>query len=395
MATASTSSSTATAVSGDVIKDRWCIRALLGHGGFGEVYSGWCFRCLTHLLHFDSIEPVCSCRHSKPRHPIHFALIICSCLVHSALDTKTQLVRAVKTELLPADKPLLKMEVAVLRELSGQPHIPAFVACGRTPKFNYLVMELLSTNLSELRKQSAKQKFALATVCGIGVQVLEALRTVHEHGILHRDIKPSNCVIGHVPNHRTIFLLDFGLARIYRTETGGVRPPRETAGFRGTSRYASLNVHYGRDMGRCDDLWSYFFMIIELATGGLPWRKLKDKNEVLAVKESIDMHSLTAKLPTEFTHLLDHIETLRYEDRPDYETCIGLLTTVLAQLGLTLNTLRYDWQESDPLPAAPLTSLLDDEQAQDSTKVRIVLAFSLFSPRCRRHQSASAPVCVG
>ena len=363
MATASTSSSTATAASGDVIKDRWCIRSLLGHGGFGEVYSGA-------FLYLDN---------SINRHPRVGGLVIPhttfssdhtnSCCIHVALDMKSQLVRAVKTELLPADKPLLKMEVAVLRELNGQPHIPVFVACGRTPKFNYLVMELLSTNLSELRKQSAKQIFALASVCGIGVQVLEALRTVHEHGILHRDIKPSNCVIGHPPNNRVIYLLDFGLARIYRTETGGVRPPRETAGFRGTSRYASLNVHYGRDMGRCDDLWSFFFMLIELASGGLPWRRLKDKNEVLVVKEGCDMHTLTARLPSEFTQLLDHIASLRYEDRPDYEYCIGLLTSVLAQLGLTLHTLRYEWEEPASLPTAPLPTFPQDTPAPDSTKV--------------------------
>ena len=33
-------------------------------------------------------------------------------------------------------------------------------------------------------------------------------------------------------------------------------------------------------MSRRDDLWSVFYMIVEFAQGGLPWRKLKDKASV-------------------------------------------------------------------------------------------------------------------
>lgn len=30
-------------------------------------------------------------------------------------------------------------------------------------------------------------------------------------------------------------------------------------------------------MGRHDDLWSLFYMLVEFAVGQLPWRKIKDK----------------------------------------------------------------------------------------------------------------------
>lgn len=33
-------------------------------------------------------------------------------------------------------------------------------------------------------------------------------------------------------------------------------------------------------MGRHDDLWSLFYMIAEFLQGQLPWRKIKDKDEV-------------------------------------------------------------------------------------------------------------------
>ena len=32
--------------------------------------------------------------------------------------------------------------------------------------------------------------------------------------------------------------------------------------------------------GRHDDLWSLFYMLVEFANGQLPWRKIKDKEQV-------------------------------------------------------------------------------------------------------------------
>lgn len=77
-------------------------------------------------------------------------------------------------------------------------------------------------------------------------------------------------------------MLDFGLARQYTTGTGEVRCPRAAAGFRGTVRYASINAHRNREMGRHDDLWSLFYMLVEFVNGQLPWRKIKDKEQVSA-----------------------------------------------------------------------------------------------------------------
>jgi len=55
-------------------------------------------------------------------------------------------------------------------------------------------------------------------------------------------------------DHRTIYVLDFGMCRKYRTPKGELRYPRQQCEFRGTVRYASLNCHNGKEMGRMDDL---------------------------------------------------------------------------------------------------------------------------------------------
>lgn len=51
---------------------------------------------------------------------------------------------------------------------------------------------------------------------------------------------------------------------------------RECTEFRGTSMYASLNSHYHMDLGRRDDLWSLFYVLVDLLRGA-PWRAFQGK----------------------------------------------------------------------------------------------------------------------
>lgn len=37
------------------------------------------------------------------------------------------------------------------------------------------------------------------------------------------------------------------------------------------------HTFFFQEMGRHDDLWSLFYMLVEFAVGQLPWRKIKDK----------------------------------------------------------------------------------------------------------------------
>ena len=76
-------------------------------------------------------------------------------------------------------------------------------------------------------------------------------------------------------------------------------------------------------MGRHDDLWSLFYMLVEFACGQLPWRKMKDKEAVGTLKDKYEHASLLRHLPAEFRTMLDHIATLTYFDKPDYNMLHG------------------------------------------------------------------------
>lgn len=111
------------------------------------------------------------------------------------------------------------------------------------------------------------------------------LRDLHECCYLHRDVKPANFTVGPViedgdHQSRIVYMIDFGLCRSYLDSSGKHFAARNRAGFRGTPRYASIDCLRGVDVGRRDDLWSLFYVLIELMVGQLPWRRLNEKKEV-------------------------------------------------------------------------------------------------------------------
>lgn len=45
-----------------------------------------------------------------------------------------------------------------------------------------------------------------------------------------------------------------------------------------------------QEMGRHDDLWSLFYMLVEFLVGQLPWRKIKDKVRLLSKSKARSDH---------------------------------------------------------------------------------------------------------
>ncbi|XP_062973716.1 tau-tubulin kinase 2 isoform X2 [Elgaria multicarinata webbii] len=287
---------------GILVKERWKVLKKIGGGGFGEIYD--------------------------------------------AVDMLTRENVALKVESAQQPKQVLKMEVAVLKKLQGKDHVCKFVGCGRNDRFNYVVMQLQGRNLADLRRSQTRGTFTISTTLRLGKQILESIESIHSVGFLHRDIKPSNFAMGRFPSTwRKCYMLDFGLARQFTNSCGDVRPPRAVAGFRGTVRYASVNAHRNREMGRHDDLWSLFYMLVEFVVGQLPWRKIKDKEQVGSIKERYDHRLMLKHLPQEFNIFLDHISTLDYFTKPDYQLLMSVFDNSMKTFGVTESDL-FDWEKS-------------------------------------------------
>ncbi|NXX83870.1 TTBK2 kinase, partial [Urocolius indicus] len=266
--------------------------------------------------------------------------------IYDALDLLTRENVALKVESAQQPKQVLKMEVAVLKKLQGKDHVCRFIGCGRNDRFNYVVMQLQGRNLADLRRSQSRGTFTISTTLRLGKQILESIESIHSVGFLHRDIKPSNFAMGRFPSTcRKCYMLDFGLARQFTNSCGDVRPPRAVAGFRGTVRYASINAHRNREMGRHDDLWSLFYMLVEFVVGQLPWRKIKDKEQVGSIKERYEHRLMLKHLPQEFNTFLDHIANLDYFTKPDYQLLMSVFDNSMKTFGV-IESDPFDWEKS-------------------------------------------------
>jgi len=185
---------------------------------------------------------------------------------------------------------------------------------------------------------------------------------VHGMGVMHRDVKPSNFVLGgrykaaQDPSlANKLFIIDFGLSRKYVGPEGEIKPPRPNAGFRGTARYASVNSHQCKELSPRDDLWSVFYMMVEFATGTLPWRNQRDRDKVGEAKvKYMTGTKLTEGLPPEFEQFMAYLLTLDYYSKPDYGHIYNLYHGLLMRImGLPPNIDAaavkeqlppYDWE---------------------------------------------------
>ena len=85
-------------------------------------------------------------------------------------------------------------------------------------------------------------------------EITQALKAIHQKGVIHRDLKPEN-ILYH-PSKKRWMLIDFGLATFYQDEDGihksPTTPPRKH--LIGTPNFVSCFIHEGQDPSRRDDL---------------------------------------------------------------------------------------------------------------------------------------------
>jgi|TARA_B110000285_G_scaffold176719_1_gene198475 serine/threonine protein kinase len=98
--------------------------------------------------------------------------------------------------------------------------------------------------------------------------MIQRIKVVHEERIIHRDIKPDNFMTGGTDaNKNTIFIIDFGLAKCYKSSDGEHIPFIEGKNLTGTARYASINTHIGQEQSRRDDLESIGHVLLYFLMG--------------------------------------------------------------------------------------------------------------------------------
>ena len=259
---------------------------------------------------------------------------------------------AIKMENKSKEQGLLELEATIMSYLKG-PNIPFIKSYGYSGDFNVLVMQLLDKSLEDLINKY--NTFSIKTVAILGYQMVNILQYIHDRHIIHRDIKPDNFVMGAQEDNAKLYILDFGLAKKYRSSRTLVQYPYvKKKKLTGTARYASIHALEAYEQSRRDDLESVGYVLMYFLRGNLPWQGLKVRSKedrykkILEKKKETSSQDLCKEFPHEFFEYVDYTKNLEYEENPDYDFLRKKFLDVLKGLNEELDYI-YDWTTKSDL----------------------------------------------
>ena len=255
---------------------------------------------------------------------------------------------AIKFENRNEGQNLLENEAAIMSYLKGNNHIPKVRSYGYSGNYNILVMQLLDKSLEDLF--NIRKKFSLKTASMLIYQMITVLEYIHERHIIHRDIKPDNFVLGYGELNLYLFLLDFGLAKKYRSSRTLIQNPYvKRRKLTGTARYASIHAMEEMEQSRRDDLEAVGYVIMYFIRGNLPWQglKLKSKEDrykkILEKKKEVSTEELCANFPREFYEYVKYTKKLGYEETPKYDLMKNIFVNFVVNKKKEKFDYIFDW----------------------------------------------------
>jgi serine/threonine protein kinase len=247
----------------------------------------------------------------------------------------------------------LEHEYHVYRATSGIRGIPKMLWYGVEGRYNVMVLSRLGCTFEEMAqlgvldanavftyaKQMVFSPCARSTLLFTSHSKLSVLKSLHDHHYVHLDVKPDNFMIGTGDRSSRVFLIDFGLTRLFRNPATRKHITQfKGLDITGTVRYSSINSHLGLTQSRRDDLESLAYAIVYLVKGRLPWQGIAvhpgqvHHDEVLKLKQVTTAKTLCKGLPQPFIEFIQHIWSLGFEDKPDYRYLHSLLTQCILLL---------------------------------------------------------------
>ena len=226
---------------------------------------------------------------------------------------------------------ILKHEAKIYKYLNDISGVPLMRNYGVDSGFSYMVLDLLQPlTVMEICKRDCINYM---------VSALTIIGEVHKRDIIHRDIKPDNFLVKTADNGiSSLYLIDFGLSKLYRNEAKKHIEERRDKKLVGTANYVSLNVHNGIEASRRDDIESICYTFISIYEKELPWSQLSDT--YTTEEEKLELYSKIKEmkqsmvdwlhdLPGEFLTLLLYSRKLGFTEEPNYKYLCSLMNNLL------------------------------------------------------------------
>jgi casein kinase 1 len=246
-----------------LIHNKYIITEKLGKGKFGEVYKG-------HDIHTNEMIAIKLEEHHIPQKHNPYS---------KNNSTKQN------------DLQILKHETQILNYLHNRRcrNIPYIYWFGIQSGIPALVMPYYEYSLFDLYTQTAynhsKYKYSLQRQqspdwkpADLVRSIIRILENVHSSGVVHRDIKPHNFMV----KNRELVLIDFGMATFYVDQNLQhiTEPETLKQHLLGTQKYISINIHYGKEYTRRDDLISVGYLYLFLCNW-LFWDRVYISTDVI------------------------------------------------------------------------------------------------------------------
>lgn len=151
-------------------------------------------------------------------------------------------------------------EYGVISRVSS-PHVIRIYDQGFTSEHAYISMEYLGGGDLKAR---IRRGLAVDDTMRIFRELLEALKAVHDAGVVHRDLKPHNVMFR---DDGSLVLVDFGIAKA----VDGAHGLTQTGMVIGTPLYMSPEQGQGLEIDYRADLYSAGVILYEMLTGRLPY----------------------------------------------------------------------------------------------------------------------------
>jgi serine/threonine protein kinase len=271
--------------------------------------------------------------------------------IYWGVDIETRRDVAIKIEFLDSAKHGILDEGRVLRAIQNSSYFPKLFDDGVTEDFRYLAISLMGASLLTIRKALPNRRYTLHTALHLALEMINGIEAFHGLGFIHRDIKPSNFLLCS-NSHQPVCLIDFGLSRSYVVDGSHIERSRN-AGFIGTAKYASVHAHDEKQLSRRDDLISWFYSVVEMAQGSLPWPGSRNNEETIRCKEMLKASELCTNLPPGFRRIWKYLKQMQFDQKPNYAMIRMHIRVALKRM--VVEDRHWDWERLDDSVTADLS----------------------------------------
>lgn len=142
-----------------------------------------------------------------------------------------------------------------------------------------------------------------------GAQILDAIKYMHDNGVIHRDIKPENILLD---DKMRIQITDFGTARLLEKkndESEDYPLDVRAKSFVGTAEYVSPELLESKFCGKPGDIWAFGCIVYQMIAGKPPF---KATNEYLTFQKITKLqYAFSAGFPNIIRDLIKKILVLQ------------------------------------------------------------------------------------